>query len=241
MSAGRSLGLAALVAACSDPPTAPPPEPLEFATFAATPGRQLDILFVIDNSNSPTGQFELIPELGAFVDVATAVDGALPDLHIGVTSSDEGVYGQPISNCEGDGDNGLLQNAARIPDCVPPVGRFIDTGTVNYTAPLAETFYCIAALGVAGCGFEQHLEAMRRALDGRNPENEGFRRPRGPAVRSPPWRRRRLLWDRTRPLHAGRVRPIHRTSKVVPLHPARPPLRRRAPRPHGRPARGRCP
>ena len=41
---------------------------------------------------------------------------------------------------------------------------------------LAETFSCIARLGSSGCGFEQPLESMRRALDGSVPDNAGFLR-----------------------------------------------------------------
>ncbi|HEU5054996.1 MAG TPA: hypothetical protein VFU21_00665, partial [Kofleriaceae bacterium] len=47
---------------------------------------------------------------------------------------------------------------------------------VNYAGTLAEQFGCMAQLGVQGCGFEQHFESMRRALDGRE-GNEGFLRP----------------------------------------------------------------
>src|SRR5262249_23855027 len=35
---------------------------------------------------------------------------------------------------------------------------------------------CIGRLGVDGCGYEQHLEGMKRALDGSRPENAGFLR-----------------------------------------------------------------
>lgn len=46
----------------------------------------------------------------------------------------------------------------------------------NYEGSLAETFSCIARLGTQGCGFEQQLEAMRRALDPALGLNPGFLR-----------------------------------------------------------------
>ena len=50
----------------------------------------------------------------------------------------------------------------------------------NYTGNLADVFSCIAAVGNSGCGFEQPLAAVARALgaDGRSApaENQGFLR-----------------------------------------------------------------
>src|SRR5690606_13334754 len=48
--------------------------------------------------------------------------------------------------------------------------------TTNYTGTLTAAFSAIASLGASGCGFEQHLEAAKRALDGKNPVNAGFLR-----------------------------------------------------------------
>jgi hypothetical protein len=45
----------------------------------------------------------------------------------------------------------------------------------NYTVDLAEQFSCMAKLGTFGCGFEQHLGAMRAALENTD-ENAGFLR-----------------------------------------------------------------
>ncbi len=47
----------------------------------------------------------------------------------------------------------------------------------NYSGYLSDVFSCYADVGIYGCGFEQHLEAMRKALDvEETPENEGFLR-----------------------------------------------------------------
>jgi len=60
-----------------------------------------------------------------------------------------------------------------------PGATFISkvNGVANFTAPdIADVFTCIAALGETGCGFEQHLESMKRALDGTQPANANFLR-----------------------------------------------------------------
>jgi hypothetical protein len=46
----------------------------------------------------------------------------------------------------------------------------------NYTGTLAQAFTNMATLGIDGCGFEQHFESMRRALNGSNSFNAGFLR-----------------------------------------------------------------
>jgi hypothetical protein len=71
-----------------------------------------------------------------------------------------------------------------VPGCTPPNGNFISDieGTAggpritNYAGSLEDTFSCIATLGPNGCGFEQHLGSLKKALVG-NPANAGFLRP----------------------------------------------------------------
>src|ERR1041385_8192526 len=46
----------------------------------------------------------------------------------------------------------------------------------NYSGTLEDTFTQIANAGTNGCGFEQHIEAVKRALNN-NPANAGFLRP----------------------------------------------------------------
>jgi hypothetical protein len=144
--------------------------------------RDIDILFVIDDSGSmAANQDRLIANFPQFMEVLESIDGGLPNIHVGVVSSDLGAarhpdQAYPVANCQGRGREGMLQGEPRIPGCAPPDGDFIRDiademgGRIrNYDAPLGDTFDCIARLGVGGCGFEQHLEAMRQALDGRNP------------------------------------------------------------------------
>ncbi|MCP4446150.1 MAG: VWA domain-containing protein [Myxococcales bacterium] len=147
--------------------------------------RNIDILFVIDNSGSmKEEQASLVTNFQNFINVLDGIDGGLPDVHIGVVSTNvgAGLY-DGIAGCEIDGDNGLLQNGDDA--CEAPNDRYIedlvnDDGSRNRNYDgenLAATFSCIAELGITGCGFEQPLESMRRALNGSNPLNDGFLRP----------------------------------------------------------------
>ena len=146
----------------------------------------IDILFVIDNSGTMREeQASLVANFNRFINVLENIEGGLPDIHIGVVTADIGAGPYGIMGCTGNGDNGILQNAPvggacstpgpelYIKDFANPDGVTRDT---NYTGTLAETFSCIAELGTTGCGFEQPLEAARRALDGSNTQNNGFLR-----------------------------------------------------------------
>ena len=142
----------------------------------------LDLLFVIDDSLSMAEeQASLGLNFPMFINVLESVEGGLPDVHIGVVSSDLGAGGQPVMGCSGLGDNGAL--LVGDPACRPLGARYLadvrdENGDRqrNYEGDLAEAFACNAALGTSGCGFEQHLESMRRALDGSVPGNQGFLR-----------------------------------------------------------------
>jgi hypothetical protein len=144
--------------------------------------RNLDLLFVVDDSGGMgPAQDALISTIPAFVDTLQS-EGGLPGLHIGVVSPNLGAAGYSISGCDGDGDAGRLQSAPRG-SCTGPAGNFVSdlpaadgTRFTNYVGTLTETLQCIAPLGFDGCGFEQHLEALRRAIDGSNPANAGFLR-----------------------------------------------------------------
>jgi hypothetical protein len=153
--------------------------------------RDLDLLFLIDNSPSMADkQQNLADNFPKFIDVLNSIPGGLPNVHIGVTTSDMGTQGPPGSSgppigtgvpgaCQGPGNDGLLQTfgvpitgSPYIVDTKDPV-----TGapTRNYTGDLATVFGKIATgAGDRGCGFEQHLGAVQRALV--NPANGGFLR-----------------------------------------------------------------
>jgi hypothetical protein len=148
--------------------------------------RELDLLFLIDRSPTMIDeQAALTASFPRFIQVLRQIDGGLPNLHLGVISQDIGAGGMTVGgNCSGTGDNGNLLATPRVPGCTPPNGNFISDieGTAggpriaNYTGSLEDTFSCIATLGPDGCGFEQHLGSLKKALVG-NPGNASFLRP----------------------------------------------------------------
>ena len=145
--------------------------------------RNVDILFVVDNSGSMAAeQASVRANFQRFMDVLEAIEGGLPSVHIGVVSSDVGVGHDLAGACNPMGDDGRLRTGKT--SCPMVMGRYISDEEAaggrqrNYSGSLADAFSCMADLGTAGCGLEQHLEAVRLALDPQaNPQNAGFLRP----------------------------------------------------------------
>jgi hypothetical protein len=143
--------------------------------------RAIDILFMIDNSPSMgEEQDNLAKNFPALIDVLKQLPGGLPDLHIGIVSSDMGAG--PVALAGGcdrpAGDRGILRVR---PGCglIAPA-RFIasDGHTSNFQGEISQVFACLARLGMLGCGYEHQLLSTVVALDERSaPENRGFLRP----------------------------------------------------------------
>ena len=167
-----------------------PPQP---ATVLIT--NDLDVLFVIENSADAADiQAALAINMPRLFTALDALPNGRPNLHVGVASTSVSIgRSNRGANCA-NGDDGVLQNTARVTGCTPPSDHYIvdvanGTGsgapvcgvdrTCNYpaTESIATALTCIAALGTGGCGFEAPLEAMRRAVDGSHVENAGFVRP----------------------------------------------------------------
>jgi hypothetical protein len=153
--------------------------------------RDLDLLFVIDNSSSTSDKQTLFAQnFPTFVTALDAFPGGRPNLHIGVVSTtidigstDTASYGYACTSGADASDNGLLQATPRVTGCSRPNEDFIidvdlgdGTRQTNYTGTLADTLSCIGQLGENGCGFESPMEAIKRALDGSHPENATFLR-----------------------------------------------------------------
>jgi len=183
-----------LLAACPDRTISevnPEQGRVEFKDIPVNLNRNVDILFVIDDSGSMADkQQNLRDNFPNFIDVLNTIQGGLPDVHIGVVSSDMGAKGEDDASpgqgipgaggCTGTGKDGrlLLGGATGV------TGTFISdiqltdgSRQKNYAAceggDLALCFGKMAQIGAAGCGFEQHLAGMRRALEN-NPANAGF-------------------------------------------------------------------
>jgi hypothetical protein len=153
------------------------------------PTNDVDILFMIDNSNSMEQMQKNLRDnfpnlIGALRSPKT---NKLPNLRIGVISPDLGAGSFSFETCETPGgDGGRLHNTPgklSLPGCPTPSDKWIsytESGGVVTTnvqgatstdpeEQVKQAFSCIAYLGPGGCGFEQPLEATRLALSGANP------------------------------------------------------------------------
>ncbi len=148
----------------------------ESVSFSVVENRDVDILFVVDNSTSMLReQTSLTAKFSNLIDVLSR-DGGLPSIHIGVVSTDLGV-GPNNPLCSPTGDRGLFLGSG----CTGLDGPFLKSisnedgsRTENFSGELADTFACMASIGIDGCGFEQPLESMRQALSA--PQADDFLR-----------------------------------------------------------------
>jgi hypothetical protein len=155
-------------------------------TFVEAFERKVDILFVVDDSNGMMPlQQKLISNFPVFTQVLEGLPQGLPDVHIGVISTNLGAGRFELPGCPLGGDRGALQARPRGPctaSGLDPGQTFIADGggRRNYSGTIEDVFACIAPLGQDGCGFEHPLAAVARALgaDGAPPppENAGFLR-----------------------------------------------------------------
>ena len=155
---------------------------------------KVDLLFMVDNSNSMTEeQASLTAEFPRMINVLASgdfdQDGDGPgdgemgdedfdpvnDLHVGVITSDMGTGGFTVPTCARSdvGDDGVLRTAGRtdIAGCMATYPSFLSFtvgGGVTPTA-FATDVSCVANTGTGGCGFEQQLEAILKALSPAGP------------------------------------------------------------------------
>lgn len=186
---------------------------------------QVDLLFVIDNSNSmATEQLKIAEELPRLVSVLTngdryfgredQVPPGLADkdrfftkassLHIGVVSSSMHVMDElpsgnntGLAGCIADDEdarllsstdvaangisNGKVELVPASPECgklgAQPRYQDFEAGKGPSAEDVASAFACVSRLGIAGCPFEQQLEAMWKAVapsDGDDPKLHTF-------------------------------------------------------------------
>ncbi|MBO6934459.1 MAG: hypothetical protein JJ863_05780 [Deltaproteobacteria bacterium] len=143
------------------------------------PQRPVDLLLVVDNSmsmmeeqlrlkDSVRGLLEALA-LGRDAEGTVGAFAPVEDLHVGVITTDIGAGPTmlPGGVCPMPGDDGILLNetrsgAATCSDTFETRFLTYDPG-VGINA-LADDLTCLASVGLDGCGFEQQLEAMARAL-----------------------------------------------------------------------------
>jgi hypothetical protein len=149
----------------------------------------VDVLFVVGNSlGMDPKQAALAQSFPQMLQQLQQPPGGLPDLHIGVVSSDIGAGSDNIGgSCSrvlgdrgllwGNDTNNTIATVAGPPNngCGLNLGaRWIeDVQTLdgsgrqqNYTGNLTDVFSCLAkGVGVNGCGYEHQLQSLRVALN----------------------------------------------------------------------------
>jgi hypothetical protein len=143
---------------------------------------KVDLLFMVDNSNSMAGEQaslrEQFPRVVQVLTTGQRTDDTetfppVKDLHVGVVSSDMGIPGvNGFRNCSPDGgDDGRLLNTPHPNASVGVAcdGDYSQAKWLSYTtgqdsARFANDVGCIANLGTEGCGYEEQLESPFKAL-----------------------------------------------------------------------------
>src|ERR1043165_7315753 len=158
--------------------------------------RKVDILFLIDNSPSMADKQKTpAHNFPKFIDVLDSIQGGRPDVHIAVVTSDMGSNGSldpmpgpavgQLNNgrCAGFGDAGVMKmpmGVTTTPGNVFLADELNEDGSrvgPNFNGSMSDAFARMATVGATGCGFEQHLEAMKQALEPVTATNKGFLRP----------------------------------------------------------------
>jgi hypothetical protein len=146
-------------------------------TFNESVNSDLDIIFMIDNSGSMREeQDNLGRNFPVFMSALEGLPEGLPNLHIGVLSSDLGAgrfAGAAVEGCTRvGGDQGIFQAAPRgrggTCTSAPKTGNFISVNGAkqNFDGSVSDALSCIAALGIRGCGYEHQIGSIWRALGG---------------------------------------------------------------------------
>jgi hypothetical protein len=158
--------------------------------IAVRPARDLDILYVFDDSFDRGTYDRMASQLDVLQAQLAGIDGQLPNLHVGVVTTDLGTRGSldsiarpPFDSCIGDGNAGkLVTFGAGLPtrgfleDLRGPDGtRVRNYASGDLQLELGRLTNPAPGTASSGCDFVQPLEAMRRALDPRT--NPGFIRP----------------------------------------------------------------
>ncbi len=193
----------ALWACNSHPLEQPKPAPEEQTdlVYEVNPARKLDLIFVVDNSNSMIEeQAKLRRNFPRFMEQLTSIKGGAPDMHIAVISSDVGSGPtMPAPECDRGGDRGAFRVLDACNLKPEQNGYFLKidgSGKSNFghlipagqtaTQALPGVFECMANLGVMGCGYEHQLlslyfslfsdEHNKKDANGKPGRHEGFLR-----------------------------------------------------------------
>jgi hypothetical protein len=166
------------------------PQPVQVTSLyiPIAPVRQLDLVFMIDNSPSMAPkQAKLQANFPSLIDaLKDPTDGTLPDLRVAIIDSDLGTAGNIASGACGPnqsngndvfGDAGKFRmigatscgmkdpNALWIDYQNTTSGVVTNFNSTNPQTDISTVFTCLAGgLGTSGCGFEHQLQAFEFAL-----------------------------------------------------------------------------
>lgn len=143
---------------------------------------RVDFLIVMDTSNSMAEEQQSlarqIPRVVAALKSGD-VDGdgtpeaePISDLHVGVVTPDLGSGDNAVGSCRlGVGDDGILRSTSGSsdPSCAglnldPPFLAFTPEDSLRAVQEFEDNWSCLVRAGTGGCGFEQPLEAVLKAL-----------------------------------------------------------------------------
>ncbi|MCZ7683534.1 MAG: hypothetical protein M5U28_34015 [Sandaracinaceae bacterium] len=151
---------------------------------------KVDLLFMIDNSNSMTEeQVSLAAEIPDMIRILTSGDfdgnpdvvgpedfDPVRDLNVGVITSDMGTGGFTVPTCARSdfGDDGILRTQGRtdMTGCSATYPNILNFRADSGVTPdaFARDVTCVANMGTGGCGFEQQLEAILKAVTPTGPQ-----------------------------------------------------------------------
>ncbi len=149
---------------------------------------EVDLLFMVDNSNSMSQeQNALSRELPNLVRVLASGDiegdgmqdfPPVRSLQVGVVTSDMGTGGFTVPTCSNSrfGDDGVLRRRGNtaISGCMAEYASFFEFRPAEGgdATAFAREVSCVANMGTNGCGFEQQLESVLKAV---TPSSSGIR------------------------------------------------------------------
>jgi hypothetical protein len=142
---------------------------------------KLDLVLLVDNSNSMSEeQLALAEQLPRMARVLATgdLDGdgeqdfpALQSVRVGIIDPDMGSGGYPIMTCDEPilGDDGLFQRSGNpeLEGCdrsYPRFAEYNDDEGPEALESFIEHVRCVAQMGIGGCGLEQQLEALLKAV-----------------------------------------------------------------------------
>ena len=177
-SAMRALVVLVLLTACGSPE--PSPRPVHRFAAQRILSNRLDLLLMVDGtSDMRVPQERLIAALPRLIELVST-DGFAADfrpmsLNVAVVTADMGTGGASVPTCANPqlGDDGVFRSAGdpAWAGCTAGYPSFLqyDPDSGASVDSFATAVGCVARVGTRGCGFEQPLESILKALSPAEP------------------------------------------------------------------------